>query len=178
MSWPRILMVNDKPARGSDLHAALATLDYTVVATVSAGQAAERLAAKTPPHRVLMTAPSDALALEASRVLDAHLGKRIRTSQGQLKWPRGSSHPRPMPDGSLLWDGVLLDFTERKQAEAALRDVDRVSADCDPGWPPDVLAGRKRNIGLRLVYAIIEQEMGGAVTALQVPGSASGQEDV
>jgi PAS domain S-box-containing protein len=46
---------------------------------------------------------------------------RIRTPQGQAKWMRGTSQPRREPDGGVLWHGIVLDVTDRKRAEDALR---------------------------------------------------------
>jgi len=46
---------------------------------------------------------------------------RIRTSSGALKWIRGMALPRRLPDGSTLWNGILSDITERKQAEDDIR---------------------------------------------------------
>ncbi len=46
---------------------------------------------------------------------------RIRTPSGQLKWIRAESRQTPVTDGSIAWDGILLDVTTRKQAEIALR---------------------------------------------------------
>jgi len=43
---------------------------------------------------------------------------RIVKSGGRIKWLRGSSNPRRLPDGGVLWNGVLLDITERQRAEA------------------------------------------------------------
>ena len=46
---------------------------------------------------------------------------RICTPSGQLKWMRGESRQTPVTDGSIAWDGILMDITTRKQAEIALR---------------------------------------------------------
>ncbi|MDZ8183914.1 MAG: AAA family ATPase [Nostoc sp. ChiSLP02] len=46
---------------------------------------------------------------------------RIITPTGQLKWIQAVSQPEAQEDGSLVWDGVLLDITERKQAEAIVQ---------------------------------------------------------
>ncbi|MBD2462947.1 PAS domain S-box protein [Oscillatoria sp. FACHB-1407] len=46
---------------------------------------------------------------------------RIITASGQVKWLQGFSRPERLPDGSLLWDGVLVDITERKRVEEASR---------------------------------------------------------
>jgi PAS domain S-box-containing protein len=45
---------------------------------------------------------------------------RIITLSGQLKWIQAASRPIKQADGSIIWDGLLLDVTERKQAEAAV----------------------------------------------------------
>lgn len=48
---------------------------------------------------------------------------RIRMPSGKLKWLRGSSRPEPPgPDGDILWNGIVIDITEQKLVEAALRD--------------------------------------------------------
>ena len=39
---------------------------------------------------------------------------------GQTRWITAESKPRPLPDGSTVWEGVLADITERKLAEQAL----------------------------------------------------------
>lgn len=46
---------------------------------------------------------------------------RQRASTGETKWIQVRSKPHRLADGALLWDGVLTDITERKRAEAALR---------------------------------------------------------
>ncbi|MCW8830638.1 MAG: PAS domain S-box protein [Gammaproteobacteria bacterium] len=45
---------------------------------------------------------------------------RFITPTGDLCWLRGTSMPRAMNDGSILWDGVFVDVTERKKSEIAL----------------------------------------------------------
>ena len=39
---------------------------------------------------------------------------------GDIKWVKGISQPTHLEDGSLLWDGIMLDITARKQAEAVI----------------------------------------------------------
>jgi PAS domain S-box-containing protein len=41
---------------------------------------------------------------------------------GDVRWGRIVSAPRDMPDGSLVWDGLLVDITERRRAAEALRE--------------------------------------------------------
>jgi PAS domain S-box-containing protein len=46
---------------------------------------------------------------------------RLITPSGRLKWIQGKSRPEPTEEG-MVWDGLLIDITERKQAEQALRE--------------------------------------------------------
>jgi diguanylate cyclase (GGDEF)-like protein/PAS domain S-box-containing protein len=49
---------------------------------------------------------------------------RIVTPQGVKKWLRGNSIPLPpQPDGSIIWNGILIDITEQKKAEKQLRQA-------------------------------------------------------
>jgi two-component system, sensor histidine kinase len=47
---------------------------------------------------------------------------RIFTRTGATKWIRGASNPQAMTDGSITWFGFMLDITEQKQVEEALRE--------------------------------------------------------
>ncbi|MBV8882924.1 MAG: PAS domain S-box protein, partial [Chroococcidiopsidaceae cyanobacterium CP_BM_RX_35] len=47
---------------------------------------------------------------------------RLITLSGKVKWVRAVSRPERRENGDIAWYGVLLDVSERKQAEAALRD--------------------------------------------------------
>jgi PAS domain S-box-containing protein len=46
---------------------------------------------------------------------------RIITPTGQLKWVQAVSRPEAQEDGSIVWDGVVLDITERKKTEAIVQ---------------------------------------------------------
>lgn len=46
---------------------------------------------------------------------------RMITPSGQLKWIHAISHPEKQPDEAIIWDGLLIDVTDRKQAEANLQ---------------------------------------------------------
>ena len=71
--------------------------------------------------------PDDRNAYEQSVAASAATGEpwqwqgRIVTPSGQLKWIQGVSRLEQQSNGDLLWDGVLMDVTERKQAEEHLR---------------------------------------------------------
>ncbi|MBF2064047.1 MAG: PAS domain-containing protein [Calothrix sp. C42_A2020_038] len=45
---------------------------------------------------------------------------RIITPSGRLKWLQGSSRPEKQPNGDIVWDGLVMDVTERKRALEAL----------------------------------------------------------
>ncbi|MBW4639597.1 MAG: GAF domain-containing protein [Gloeocapsa sp. UFS-A4-WI-NPMV-4B04] len=71
--------------------------------------------------------PSDLPAFQASvataveNFLPWEWSGRIITPSGQLKWIQGNSSAAYTADGK-AWDGLLIDITERKQAEEALRE--------------------------------------------------------
>lgn len=46
---------------------------------------------------------------------------RFRLDSGRIKWVQGMSKPERQPDGRIVWDGFLLDVTQRQQAEQRLR---------------------------------------------------------
>jgi len=48
---------------------------------------------------------------------------RLRNASGDVKWIRATSRPHPLPNGSVLWNGVLLDITDRKHAEDQLQEA-------------------------------------------------------
>ena len=45
----------------------------------------------------------------------------IRTRSGRVKWVRGQSVPKRHDDGSVTWDGVIVDVSTQKQAEQAIQ---------------------------------------------------------
>jgi diguanylate cyclase (GGDEF)-like protein/PAS domain S-box-containing protein len=55
---------------------------------------------------------------------------RVITRNGSVKWLRGTTRPEPMPNGDILWDGILLDESERKKAEYRLEMIMDHAADC------------------------------------------------
>lgn len=67
--------------------------------------------------------------LRASVVVSAQTGTPwyqefpFRTKEGQVRWIRGQSIPEP-PDatGRILWNGIMIDITEQKQAEERIRE--------------------------------------------------------
>ncbi|MDM9584934.1 PAS domain S-box protein [Nostoc sp. GT001] len=47
---------------------------------------------------------------------------RIITPSGKLKWIQGTSQPELQEDGDFLWHGLIMDITDRKQAEEKLQE--------------------------------------------------------
>ncbi len=74
-----------------------------------------------------LTHPDDRAAFELSVKVSAATGAtwewigRIITPSGKLKWVQGVSRLEQQPSGDLLWDGLLVDITQRKQAEFDLK---------------------------------------------------------
>lgn len=57
--------------------------------------------------------------------------------KGAVKWLQMASSPEPLANGDILWHGMVADITERKQAEAALKESEekfRTVADYTYGW--------------------------------------------
>jgi PAS domain S-box-containing protein len=46
---------------------------------------------------------------------------RVLTPSGKTKWVQGNSRPQQRDNGEVAWYGIVLDITDRKQAEQALR---------------------------------------------------------
>jgi PAS domain S-box-containing protein len=69
-------------------------------------------------HDVPRLAAAEEEAISNCRPFDAEA--RFRRADGEWRWSRLISAPRPQPDGSIVWDGIQIDITERKEAETAL----------------------------------------------------------
>jgi len=48
-------------------------------------------------------------------------GRYLHVQTGDYSWIEGASRPHLEPNGDILWDGLLVDITHRKQAETELR---------------------------------------------------------
>lgn len=46
---------------------------------------------------------------------------RIITPSATVKWVQAASRPEQQADGTIVWDGLIMDISDRKQAEAALQ---------------------------------------------------------
>lgn len=85
--------------------------------------AAEEMIAGTSNPR-LMEHPDDVAGIEQAMVTAAQTLTpfvhewRIITPSGELKWVQAAARPEQQTDGSILWDGLILDVSERKRVEA------------------------------------------------------------
>ncbi|MBF2063272.1 MAG: PAS domain S-box protein [Calothrix sp. C42_A2020_038] len=48
---------------------------------------------------------------------------RMKTSTGELKWIRGISRPELLDDGTVIWDGVLIDISEARKAQLTVEQA-------------------------------------------------------
>ncbi len=53
---------------------------------------------------------------------------QITTFSGKQKWLQGAAKPELQADGSILWDGCIVDITEVKQTQATLKEQAHISA--------------------------------------------------
>ncbi len=78
--------------------------------------------------------PEDRAAIDESIALSAQTLSpwcaefRVVTRSGALKWIQGAARPERQANGDILWDGLLMDITSRKQAEEALHRSERFNA--------------------------------------------------
>ena len=72
-----------------------------------------------PEHRDAFYAAQDG-ALKAVRPFDIEIA--MRRADGEVRWHRIASIPRPQPDGSVLWDGLQIDVTDRRRMAAMLAE--------------------------------------------------------
>jgi PAS domain S-box-containing protein len=71
-------------------------------------------------HAANLAAAEEA-ALAGNRSFDVQC--RFRRADDIPRWARIISAPRAAPDGTTVWDGIMIDVTDQKQAESMLRDL-------------------------------------------------------
>lgn len=56
---------------------------------------------------------------------------RVLGADGRMRWVRSIGHPRLLPDGSVVWDGIALDVSARRETEAALERMVMLARDAE-----------------------------------------------
>ena len=86
---------------------------------------------QSPPEYVARLVEAEARSKRDLTDFDMDLP--MRRPDGEVRWMRLHSRPRRLPDGRTIWDGVQIDITERKRAEKALRERERLLQDVIDG---------------------------------------------
>ncbi|MGA9382678.1 MAG: PAS domain S-box protein, partial [Phormidium sp.] len=68
---------------------------------------------------------NDAVARSSQNLEVFSLEWRIITPSGKVKWLQANSQPERRSNGAIAWHGVVLDITDRKQAEEQLHKTER-----------------------------------------------------
>lgn len=61
-----------------------------------------------------------AIAHSAKTLTQLHWEGRLISHSGQIQWVNATSRPKKQANGEIIWDGALIDISDRKQAEIAL----------------------------------------------------------
>ncbi|SDH04901.1 EAL domain-containing protein [Roseospirillum parvum] len=101
---------------------------------------------------------------------------RVITRHGEVLWLRGTSRPARMANGDILWDGVLIDVTDKVRAEQWLEMVMDHAADCIITIGED---GTIESVNAALVEAFgyPAEELIGANIAMLLPEEMDGPPD-
>lgn len=91
----------------------------------------------------------DALHRSADRLETLDQEVRVRGADGTMRWVRSIGHPRALPDGSVVWDGIALDVTARRETEAALDRMVLLAREAEAGGSR-LTAGEQGRVGRAL----------------------------
>jgi PAS domain S-box-containing protein len=72
---------------------------------------------------------------------------RIVARNGAVRWVRIQSHPRVEDDGTIIWNGILIDDTERKSIELDLAEATRLFQEVTASMPGVVYRHRQLRDG-------------------------------
>ena len=74
---------------------------------------------------------------------------RLHGADGRTRWVRSIGHPRALPDGSVVWDGIALDVTARRETEAALERMVKLAREAE-ATPSTLVTGEAGRVGRSL----------------------------
>ena len=81
------------------------------------------------------------IAVSARDRVRFHWVGRVRTRTGRIKWVQVESRPRSAEDGGVLWDGIIVDVSERQRAREVKRGRGKMLEKLTTGAPlEEVLA--------------------------------------
>ena len=63
--------------------------------------------------------------ISAATLQPWHWQGRLITPGGKIKWIQCASRPELQENGDIVWDGLIMDITDRKQAEEEIRNTQR-----------------------------------------------------
>ena len=97
-----------------------------------------------PEHRAAFDA-AEAQGRASRQPFDVEVA--MRRADGQVRWHRLAAMPREQPDGIILWDGLQVDVTDRREMAAELQEQRRrlevaVEATGLGFWEWDIEAGK------------------------------------
>lgn len=72
---------------------------------------------------------------------------RVIAKDGTERWGRLQSHPRAEPDGTIVWNGILIDDTERRTIELDLAETTRLLNEVTASMPGVVYRHRQLKDG-------------------------------
>ncbi len=91
----------------------------------------------------------DAVHRSADRLETLDEEVRVHGSDGRMRWVRSIGHPRSLLDGSVVWDGIALDVTARRETEAALERMVQLARDAEAS-PSTLVTGEGGRVGRSL----------------------------
>lgn len=68
----------------------------------------------------------DGYAVSARDLTPLNVVRRVFAADGSIMWTQAAARPQKLDDGTIVWDGVVLDLTEAKAAEATYREHRRM----------------------------------------------------
>ncbi len=89
-----------------------------------------RKAESDPGYLMRITHPDDragwqeALSESARNLTPLDAERRVTTISGEVKWFRAVARPHRLDNGDVVFDGIVLDVTSRREVERALRDTE------------------------------------------------------